>query len=160
MSATLGCTWVQAIFRREAQCGLHGVAQTEGRKARRGSWDVGRGTGRGKRGARGGRFSRWKDRLPGCDAGRRGCLPKDWGRGVKGREGREEVPAHVPQAFCGRRYPPTFHGWALLPRRRFESRKRLVKTGSRGSLNSPKDPSPTQSPLSGAREIRRGRARV
>jgi hypothetical protein len=44
--------------------------------------------------------------------------------------------------------------------RRFESRERLLKTGSCGSLNSLKEPTPTQSFSAAARKIRRGRARV
>jgi hypothetical protein len=56
------------------------------------------------------------------------------------------VPAHVTQL-------------GTLPRRRFESQERLAKTGSCGSLNSPKEPTPIQSFSAAAREIRRGRAR-
>jgi hypothetical protein len=159
ISATLGCTWVRAIFGCEAQCELHDVAQTEGRKVRRGLQDARRGTGRrtcgaghgtlgaaqvvgrwgGARrrapcrsrdvrrsaectGARGSRFPRWKDRLPGCDAGRgtqnaarnqnaawdaRGSRFPVGGVasrriGDEGMKGERDV----------KRCPPTLHSWA------------------------------------------------
>jgi hypothetical protein len=82
------------------------------------------------------------------------------------------VPAHVAQlgtitprgGFEGR-CPSTFHSWVLLPRGKVfreevQSRKRLVKTGSCSSLNSQKEPIPTQSLSVAAWEIRRGRARI
>jgi hypothetical protein len=148
MWATLECSWVQAIFRHETQCGLHGVAQTEGRKAwrggRRGSQGAGCGTRRrARRRSRGARTRRERgaEREGESIPRRRGCLPADCGREFEGREGREEMPAHVTQlgtltsrgGFEGR-CPPTLHSLTLSRRGGFreevESRKRLVKTGS------------------------------
>jgi hypothetical protein len=66
---------------------------------------------------------------------------------------------------CERGYPFTLH--RRVPSSHQESRerrlspwRRLRKTGSCSSLNSPKEPISTQSPSSAAREIPRGRARV
>jgi hypothetical protein len=91
MSATLGCTWIRAISRCEAQCGLQDAGRVAGRRmhgamliagcgggarrrARRRSRDARRGVerkrGAERRGAGRSRFPRRKDRLPGCDAGR------------------------------------------------------------------------------------------
>jgi hypothetical protein len=64
-----------------------------------------------------------------------------------------------------RRYPSTLH--RRVPsfhqesrERRLSPRKRLRKIGSCSSLNSQKEPIPTQSPPSAARKILRGRAQV
>jgi hypothetical protein len=92
---------------------------------------------------------------------------------------REEVTIHVAQMGTlplegpgeerpgggERRYPSSLHRRAPSSHqesreRRLSRRKRLRKTGSSSSLNSQKDPIPTQSPHSAARKIPRGRARV
>jgi ribosomal protein L32 len=81
-----------------------------------------------------------------------GTLPPE-GLGEEGDKGSE------------RRYPSTLHrsvrsSHQKSQERRLSPRKRLMKTGSCSSLNSQKEPIPTQSPPSAARKIPRGRARV
>jgi hypothetical protein len=97
----------------------------------------------------------------------------------RGKGLREEVTIHV--AHMGtlplegaweegagggeRRYPSTLHRRAPSSHqesreRKLSPRRRLRKIGSCSSLNSQKEPIPTQSPPSAARKIPRGRARV
>jgi hypothetical protein len=163
------------VVRRGANRGTHGAARVvrrgggARRRTRRRSRDAMRGAerkrGAERGGARGSRFPRWKDRLPGCDAGRgtkNAAGTRAW-RGTKGCETerkRESVPSR--KGLKGerdvRRCPPTFHSWVRSSHqgsreRRFESRKRLRKIGSCSSLNSQKEPISTQSPPSAAWKI-------
>jgi hypothetical protein len=99
------------------------------------------------------------NRMGGC---RRRCPPTlhGWAHSRRGKRGhwrgceRDE-----------RRYPPTLHVWVPFSHqgsreRRFEPRKALRKIGSCSSLNSQKEPIPTQSPPATSRKIRWGRAPV
>jgi hypothetical protein len=208
---------VQCYVGREAQCELQDARRGGGarRRARRRSRDARRDAerkrGAERRGARGSRVSCWKDRLPGCDAGRgtKGCetsteRERDAGhegesvprrRGTRGGARPRYTVEHLLDRIgvCGRRCPPmlqswahsrrekrgqgkrckgderkyplTFHSWVPSSHqgsreRRFESRKRLRKIGSCNSLNSQREPIPTQLPPSAVRKIRWGRARV
>jgi hypothetical protein len=90
---------------REAQCGLHGVAQIEGRKVRPGSWDARRGDCR----TRGG-------------VGFQAEGSSSEGLAMRGRRERDV-----------KRYPPMLHGWAHYRRGRGVKRKcgREMREGTR-----------------------------
>jgi hypothetical protein len=100
--------------------------------------------------------------------------PLSTGRRVAGGSGHPRcTDGHTPAGRSGgerdesgeREYPSTLHRRVSSSHqesreRRMSPRKRLRKTGSYSSLNSQKEPSPTQSPPSAAGKIPRERARV
>jgi hypothetical protein len=95
----------------KVQCRLQGVAQIEGRKAQGSASIAGRG-GRVTRGLRDAGVARGSRFPDGGGAFRRSC--------DEGREGREEVPAHLarlgtltPWKGFERMCPPTLYGWAF-----------------------------------------------